>query len=156
MKSLIERIESNIIRIPEAGCWVWTAFVDKKGYGRINVGGKIKFVHRVVYEMLKGTVPQKHDIDHLCRNPSCCNPEHLEGVTRQTNVQRGLRGNMNPQKYITQCKNGHMFTEDNTYMRDNKNGTFNRMCKACNMDRRRISMAREKQQRADKRTSNCL
>lgn len=30
------------------------------------------------------------DIDHLCRNRSCVNPEHLEPVTRGENIRRGL------------------------------------------------------------------
>ena len=47
--------------------------------------------HRVSYALLKGTLVDGLDLDHLCRVRPCVNPDHLEQVTRQVNVRRGIR-----------------------------------------------------------------
>lgn len=71
-------------------CWVWTGALNT-GYGRVHVGPgrRSAYGHRVLYEMLVGPVPEGLDLDHLCRNRACCNPDHLEPVTRQENLLRG-------------------------------------------------------------------
>lgn len=69
-------------------CWEWIGSIDAKGYGHKFSGGKTKKAHRLVYEMYKGSIPEGMHLDHLCKNTSCVNPEHLEPVTNQTNVRR--------------------------------------------------------------------
>lgn len=70
-------------------CWLWLGG-KRNGYGRINwQKGSIKSVHRVSYELLRGSVPEGLVLDHLCRNRACINPSHLEPVTQQENVLRG-------------------------------------------------------------------
>jgi hypothetical protein len=82
------------------------------GYGRVLVSGKMRSAHRVAYELAIGPIPDGLTIDHLCRNPGCVNPIHLEPVTIRVNI---LRGSMpaadNARK--THCKNGHPFEGDN-------------------------------------------
>lgn len=39
--------------------------------------------------MLRGPIPDGLQLDHLCRNPSCVNPAHLEIVTGAENIRRG-------------------------------------------------------------------
>lgn len=90
------------------GCWLWTAFKNEDGYGKIFVAGKIKFAHRVSYELLVGPVPLGKELDHLCRNRSCVNPLHLEAVEHAVNV---ARGNADFKKNLTHCKNGHALNE---------------------------------------------
>lgn len=82
------------------------------------------YVHRVVYTELVGPIPEGYDVDHLCRNTLCCNPLHLEAVSRQENIRRGV-GNVK-----THCKAGHELTADNRY----ENGG---RCVACKRDRER-------------------
>jgi hypothetical protein len=66
------------------GCWVWMAGVNTGGYG----GYQQKMVHRLTYEALVGPIPQGLELDHLCRVKPCCNPDHLEPVTRRENALR--------------------------------------------------------------------
>jgi len=65
-------------------CWNWTASKKRKGYGQFNE----TLAHRWSYEHYKGPIPTGLQIDHLCKNTSCVNPEHLEAVTLEENIRR--------------------------------------------------------------------
>lgn len=69
-------------------CWVWTGSVTANGYGQIKFAGRVHHVHRAVWAALRGPVPRGRELDHLCRVPACCRPDHLEPVTHQTNLAR--------------------------------------------------------------------
>ena len=111
-------------------CWIWTASKNNDGYGQFGIGNKNYRAHRIAFELLRGNIPEDKVIDHLCRNPSCVNPEHLEVVTNQENVKRGLAGKTinryNPHKNKTHCPQGHEYYGDNLYLNKNK-----RVCKIC-------------------------
>jgi hypothetical protein len=77
-----------------AGCWLWTASLNKAGYGQVNVGDTPRLAHRVSYEMNIGEIPSGLVIDHLCRRPSCVNPAHLEPVTHAVNCRRGIKSKL--------------------------------------------------------------
>jgi hypothetical protein len=63
-------------------------------YGQLYISGESGGpsrpigAHRFYYEMINGPVDESLDIDHLCRNPRCINPEHLEAVTHSENLRR--------------------------------------------------------------------
>lgn len=73
----------------ETGCWIWQRATSRSGYGNVCVDRTYFRAHRVYYERFKGPIPEGLEIDHLCRNRSCVNPEHLEAVTHRVNVHRG-------------------------------------------------------------------
>lgn len=75
-------------KIDDNGCWIWTGAIHKTGYGQIKWNGKSTVAHRVMYELVKGSIPDGLVIDHLCNIKKCVNPEHLEAVTPGTNTQR--------------------------------------------------------------------
>lgn len=76
---------------PQTGCWDWLLYKGSLGYGQVGVKGTGKVVpaHRFIYEQHKGPIPDGLELDHLCRNPSCVNPEHLEPIQHNENVRRG-------------------------------------------------------------------
>jgi hypothetical protein len=76
---------------PLDGCWHWTAAKTYSGYGMFGGGyaGKVTTAHRWIYDRVVGPIPAGMVIDHLCRNKSCVNPDHLEAVTQSINLRRG-------------------------------------------------------------------
>jgi hypothetical protein len=69
------------------GCIIWKGQLDKDGYGRFKFKGKTQVAHRVSY-LHSNPIPEGLQLDHLCRNPSCVNPIHLEPVTSKENLRR--------------------------------------------------------------------
>lgn len=118
-------------KIDSNGCWIWLGAIHKNGYGSTTNGSRSakEYVHRLSYKLWKGEIPQGHELDHLCRNRSCFNPDHLEPVTRRINTLRGIGpkklGQINSGK--THCKSGHPFDEANTRYRP----TGGRSCREC-------------------------
>lgn len=127
----IERFEKYCMPDPNSGCWLWSAWSDRNGYGRIRVGNvsvgrRIVFTHRFSYTIHKGDIPEGLVIDHLCKNTNCCNPDHLEAVTTRENVLRGENFSAKKAKQKA-CKRGHLFTPENTHI--SSQGT--RQCRTC-------------------------
>lgn len=105
-------------------CWDWSASVTPHGYGRFYAGGGATWVyaHRYAWETFVGPIPEGLTIDHLCRNPRCVNPDHLDPVSLGENIRRIPRA---PKQA---CCHGHPFTPDN--LRTDKRG--HRFCRTCN------------------------
>lgn len=114
------------MREQEGGCWVPALKTDRKGYVRIRVGERRVSLHRLSFELQRGQIPPGLTLDHLCRNPACFNPAHLEPVTALENIRRGTQGQKQAAK--THCIRGHAFTPENTYRPPNKN---ERLCREC-------------------------
>lgn len=89
--------------------------------------------HRFIYEYYYGNIDPILTIDHLCKNPACCNPLHLQQVTQKVNIRRGLSGKINNrQAEKTHCIYGHGYTPENTGFQTN-----GRYCKMCDKLRKR-------------------
>lgn len=109
MKTLQDRFFKWVILIPFHECWEWVGS-SYNGYGKFNTGKKkIKWAHRISYEIFKGKVPKNLHIDHVCKNRSCVNPNHLEAVTQKINNIRAWT--IHRKRY---CPSGHEFTKENT------------------------------------------
>jgi len=111
----------RFIEVQPDGCWAWRGY-QLKGYGQSYKNGRHVYAHRVAYEEWRGPIPEGLELDHLCRNTLCVNPEHLEPVTHAQNMTRF-------QATITHCKNGHEFTPQNTYIRPDRPNQ--RGCRIC-------------------------
>lgn len=112
------------------GCWLWTASLDKRGYGQFGVGtrerSKTVRAHRFAYEDAVGPIPEGLTLDHLCGQHACVRPSHLEPVTTQINTRRWA-------DTITHCPQGHEYTEANLV----KSKTGWRGCRECANARQR-------------------
>ena len=70
--------------LPKTPCWTWQGNQTSNGYGKWQrgPGHTEKAVHRTVYQHYKNEmIPKGLQLDHLCRNRICCNPDHMEVVT---------------------------------------------------------------------------
>lgn len=134
--SVDERFWAKVDKSGE--CWIWTAYITSTtGYGFWSYGGRANMVkttaHRYAYETLVGPVPEGLELDHLCRVRACCNPAHLEPVTRRTNQLRGQTvGARNAS--VTKCPQGHAYDAENTYIYPPKGS---RHCRECSRENRR-------------------
>jgi hypothetical protein len=121
-KRLLDRVAID----SDTGCWNYTGAISAGKYGSIYYSGKMRKAHRVSWAIFRAEEAGRLDLDHLCRNTKCCNPYHLEPVTRSENLRRSPLMDRNSHK--THCKRGHEFSPENTRVRPI---TGHRTCIAC-------------------------
>lgn len=110
----------DALRMPvSCGCWIWLGSTTSLGYGLLHFAGRTELAHRYSFRRSLGPIALGLEIDHLCRNPSCINPEHLEAVSHRENIKRGKRN-------WEKCPHGDAFRR-----------TDNRTCEVCAKKRRR-------------------
>lgn len=131
-----------------ADCWIWTGASSNGGYGQIFYEGRVTQAYRVSVVLSGRQIPDGYDVDHLCRNPPCVNPDHLEPVTHTVNMDRALSSAIQFQAAKTHCPQGHEYTPANTKLRRNRAGTMSRLCKECCADNQRRRRARKKAMRS--------
>ncbi len=121
-------------------CWLWLGFTSDRhghpnGYGSMSYRFTRMPAHRFSWELRNGRIPSGLTLDHLCRNKTCVNPEHLEAVSLPINILRSDTVTaMNKRK--THCPKGHPYDLLNTYFCPNK-----RRCRICDYERNK-SIAR--------------
>jgi hypothetical protein len=111
--SLWERLMANTAEPDgDSGCWCWTGRkCSSYGYGRINLyvpelARNVPLTaHVAAWVMLETGIVAPHSLylaclelrcsglqlDHLCHNTKCINPDHLELVTPRENSQSRYR-----------------------------------------------------------------
>lgn len=98
--TIIEKIEARcdivdtgfVIGMKASPCHLWSGPTSGTGrgggYGRMSLDGHTVAVHLVVFTHYFGYIPGNKQVDHLCNQRLCCNPQHLELVTHLTNQKR--------------------------------------------------------------------
>ncbi len=75
---------------PVSGCWNYMGHLTPEGRaGGMLRGGRYVSAYVESYERLRGPVADGLVLDHVCRNPRCVNPDHMEPVTQADNARRG-------------------------------------------------------------------
>lgn len=122
---LLQRLHGNIAMPNGPGCcWIWQRAKRPGGYGITHVGHKTWYVHRLTHTLYNGPIPEGYEIDHLCNQPPCCNPAHLEAVTPKENKRR-------KRERRTHCSNGHEYNAKNTRTTTTRHGKTQRSCRIC-------------------------
>lgn len=107
----VERFWAKVQKTDD--CWLWIGAKNSNSrvlpYGRFLWHGKVHVAHRVSWWIAGRDIPSGYELDHLCRNASCVNPDHLDLVTRSENLKR------KPRIKKEMCPQGHFYTEENTY-----------------------------------------
>ena len=75
-------------------CWVWMG-AKHNGYGVARVGGRARLAHRTLWEWANGAIPGGAQLDHMCHNRSCVNPEHLRFASAKQNGENRAGANRN-------------------------------------------------------------
>lgn len=107
-------------------CWITDVAPNSSGYSYKRVNGTKLPYHRYLYQLFMGPVPSALQLDHLCRNRWCVNPDHLEPVTRRENILRGISFSaINARK--KECPHGHSYEEESVNVQLYKQ----RICRTC-------------------------
>ena len=122
-KQPIERFCQKIVINNQTDCWEWIGAKSIIGYGQFaptsrRQGGVLTSPHRFIWVYLNGDIPIGQEVDHLCRNRACTNPEHLRLISHEEN-QSFLKKEF--------CKHGHPLSGDNLHI----NSQGKRVCKKC-------------------------
>lgn len=116
------------------GCHVWGGLKDQEGYGLAHHNGRPLRAHRLSFWIANGPIEGRMVIDHICRNRSCINPEHLRKVTHAENMRVAR---------LTHCKRGHPLSGDNVAVSYQGN-KIHRVCRTCSRESGRAYYARKK------------
>lgn len=133
--SVVRRFWAQVVKTES--CWNWVGSDNGNGYGYMHGGGRRHGVHRISYVIHGGVLQPGLVIDHICRNRSCVNPEHLRQVTQRVNALENSSSISAINSAKTTCPKGHPYTEENTWI---SRGA--RKCRTCSLAR--SSMAQKK------------
>ena len=140
----LERFISKIKRDSASGCWIWTGSFDRKGYGKfwVSTAYANAIAHRLCYRLCSDVDIEGKHLHHICENPKCVNPYHLEPLTAKAHIHKTPQSISYQCSIRTNCPYGHPYDEENTYW----SPRGKRQCLACRK-------ARDRKETDDRRAS---
>ena len=82
----IERFKKFIQINETTGCWEFTGYINKGGYGVFKgYDNKNVLAHRFSYEYYVGKISENLEICHKCNHKKCVNYEHMRQDTKSSN-----------------------------------------------------------------------
>lgn len=75
----------------EKPCKIWHKAYFTNGYGRRKYKGKDWKVHRLVWTLANGEIPEGVVIRHKCDNKGCYELTHLESGSQKDNIQDSIK-----------------------------------------------------------------
>ena len=129
-------------------CIEWDMCLDARYYGRKSVktavGWRPMLVHRLVWEEVRGPIPEGMSILHRCDNPPCINIDHLFIGTQGDNMRDMTAKGHNAQKERTHCPKGHPLEAPNLVTSPS---VKQRKCLKCHIEYQAAYCLRRKEQR---------
>lgn len=125
---------STEMKVPELGeCMVYDGQRSPDGYGVVRIERKHQMVHKYMWSLENGPVPDGLQLDHLCNNEPCWRQDHLEAVTpRENSLRSNSPASHNSRK--THCKHGHELSGENLKQWTSASGNRRRECRDCRRD----------------------
>lgn len=82
----LKNILSHTLRDEASGCLLYTRGLDKDGYPKISLQGKMGLGSHFVFALSYGAIPEGYEVDHICHVRRCVEPTHLRLLTHKQNV----------------------------------------------------------------------
>ena len=139
------RLLAKIAKDNKTGCWNWLGGVTPENYGMAynTIERRHQTAHRASYEAFIGPIPEGMQVDHVCRNPQCVNPLHLQPVTAALNNLRAYIATSRGEKPTPDhCINGHLRSLFWVQAKGKGQGRC-RICMAAAMRRQYVKKRRE-------------
>lgn len=130
--TITSRWRKYVGTVPRWACWPWQGSSNSGGYGYYHVGmessrGVMHYAHRVMFMLYVDSIPDGANIDHICHNPPCVNPDHLRAISPCQNTHHSDTHHA----VKDECIRGHPFDSENTYVYTDSRGYEHRQCREC-------------------------
>lgn len=73
------------------GCWRWVGRKSSDGTGIARLPWGQTTAHRLAFELQHGEAPAGYVLARTCGQMDCCNPHHIEAMTRSEHRRRQLQ-----------------------------------------------------------------